>query len=956
MLRSSRTGPTKIGSLSRASAVIVGALVALFGVIAGPLLGVFAATSAGAATTGSGYTAITPYRALGTSAAGTPVIAGTPAAVQITSATAGEVPAGATAAVLNVTASNPTSAGYLEVYPGATAPATATSNVNFVSGETVANLVTVPLSATGGISIANFAGTTAVDVDVEGYYGAAGAGLYNAVTPVRVAGSAAVGTAIAANTAVPVTVTGGTIPSNATAVVVNLTAAGGTAASYLSAYAAGATPATTSSLNFLAGETVANRDIVNVGTGGQIEVYNFTGSVNVDVDVDGYYGATGSSFVPLATPVRVTDTRAGTALNGTPIPSGGTEGFNLATTASGIPTTATAVAANFTVVPGVAPGYITVYPTGVTSPPTASDVNWPAKSGPVANFTQAGTTGTSAGSVEVYNLDSGSPVDLVIDAFGYFTTTTTGTLVGTVNIPVTNPTTAPTAGVAITDNGTSTETVTATVYHGTAGGGVKVAGDPVLFSVSPTVGCGTLSTTSGTTSSTGVATTTYTAPTYVAGTTATSCTISATDADYGETSTATIAQSAPANTIAVTGNANVAANGTSTDTLTAAVTPAAGRSAASDVVTFTFTGADCGTPANTATSTATTPTSGTETASTTYTSNTAPGFCSVVASDSSGAASAPVTIDQTMSPPLAAATVVFSAPTTNPDAATTGTAVPLGVTVTDGGAAVHNDPIVFTTSGTSCGTTPTASATSNTGTAATSTYTQTVAGTCTITAQEADTGATTVLTVNASAPAETAYITPPGNGVTGTVPVAIGTGQAFTLTVANDSSTTGTDTATFSASGTGCGTFASATEPITLTSGGGTSSSDTYTAGNTTGFCTITATTATGATATATVDQNTQGGTVPAMVSAVHSADILTVTYNEPVNCGTGTDFSGAAIGSGALTSCVAANSTTLVLTYTTATAAGTLTYTAPGTNSTTASVQNPESGLYAATQTVTAT
>ena len=69
MLRSSRTGPTKIGSLTRASTVIVGALVALFGVIAGPLLGVFA-TSASAAGVASGYTAITPFRALGTPAAG----------------------------------------------------------------------------------------------------------------------------------------------------------------------------------------------------------------------------------------------------------------------------------------------------------------------------------------------------------------------------------------------------------------------------------------------------------------------------------------------------------------------------------------------------------------------------------------------------------------------------------------------------------------------------------------------------------------------------------------------------------------------------------------------------------------------------------------------------------------------------------------------------------------------
>src|ERR1700722_15335183 len=210
MLRSSRTGPTKIGSLTRASAVVVGALVALFGVIAGPLLGVLAPSSASAATTGSGYTAITPYRALGTAAAGAPVVAGTPAVVQITSSTAGEVPAGATAAVLNVTASNPTSAGYLEVYPDGAAPATPTSNVNFVAGETVPNLVTVPLSASGGVTVSNFAGTTAVDVDVEGYYSAAGAGLYNPISPVRVAGTAASGVAVGPNATSAVTVDGGT--------------------------------------------------------------------------------------------------------------------------------------------------------------------------------------------------------------------------------------------------------------------------------------------------------------------------------------------------------------------------------------------------------------------------------------------------------------------------------------------------------------------------------------------------------------------------------------------------------------------------------------------------------------------------------------------------------------------------------------------------------------------------
>ena len=184
--------------------------------------------------------------------------------------------------------------------------------------------------------------------------------------------SGANGTSIGSGVTTAFTVTGATVPTTATAVVVNLTASAGTGPSYLTAYAAGvASPptATSSSLNFVAGQTVANRDIVNVGTAGQIEVYNFNGTVNVDVDVDGYYAATGGAFVPLAAPVRVTDTRSST--NGTSIASGGTEAFNLATTASGIPTSASAVAANFTVVPNPAPsapGYITVYPTGVTTP------------------------------------------------------------------------------------------------------------------------------------------------------------------------------------------------------------------------------------------------------------------------------------------------------------------------------------------------------------------------------------------------------------------------------------------------------------------------------------------------------------------------------------------------------------------------------------------------------------
>ena len=67
-------------------------------------------------------------------------------------------------------------------------------------------------------------------------------------------------------------------------------------------------------MNFITGQVIANRVIIPVGSNGQIEVYNSSGSVKVDVDLDGYYtgssGELGSAYTPM-NPVRVTDTRVG---------------------------------------------------------------------------------------------------------------------------------------------------------------------------------------------------------------------------------------------------------------------------------------------------------------------------------------------------------------------------------------------------------------------------------------------------------------------------------------------------------------------------------------------------------------------------------------------------------------------------------------------------------------------
>ena len=228
--------------------------------------------------------------------AGKPIGANTTLNVQVTRVGSAPVPAGAAAVVLNVTAVDPTAAGFLTVFPEGIATPTV-SNLNFLPGATVANLVTVPISSSGMVSIYNHAGNTDVVVDVEGYYTSTplsnASGLYNSLSPVRALGSISSGVAIGPNSSEAVTVTGTAtgVPANASAVVVNATAARGTKASFLTVYPSGITMPTASNLNFSAYQVVANRVTVGVGAEGRVEVYNHAGVVQVDLDVDGYYSA-----------------------------------------------------------------------------------------------------------------------------------------------------------------------------------------------------------------------------------------------------------------------------------------------------------------------------------------------------------------------------------------------------------------------------------------------------------------------------------------------------------------------------------------------------------------------------------------------------------------------------------------------------------------------------------------
>jgi hypothetical protein len=569
----------------------------------------------------------------------------------------------------------------------------------------------------------------------------------------------------------------------------------------------------------------------------------------------------------------LTDTRVPT--NGSPIASGGTETFNLTTAASGIPATASSVAANFTVVPGAAPGYITVYPTGVTTAPTASDVNWAAGEGPVANFTQADTAGTTAGSVQVFNLNSGSAVNLVIDAFGYFApTTTSSTNNTTVNIAIpgtsVNTISVPASGGGAGD----APAVTATVTFG-AGGPVEV-GDTVLFTIAPATGCGTLvappATTGGTqtatatTSATGVATLNYIPVSYVAGTTSSTCTITAKDGDNGASNTAVINQTEPANTVVVGASpAAIPANGAAVSTVTATISNTiVGAEADSDTVTFSTVGT-CGTLSTTTGNTGTT---NAVHPATTYTASSTPGFCAVTATEANSGTATTTVIDQTQSPTPAVgavaitgtgvATTTAAVPGTSgvyTDSQTIGTSVTYTATVKDsGGNIVVGDPVAFSvvpgTTGETCGTlSAPATTTGSTGiatvtfTAATPATGVVLSPTCVITIAEADSAANSGLTVTQAGLAPAVTVTP------ATTDNALGTADAISVSVANVTSADNGHTVTFSVAGIPvggvtptCGVVTPTTTPLVVAAGATTGTATaSYTAASASGFCTITA-------------------------------------------------------------------------------------------------------------------
>ncbi len=331
------------------------------------------------------------------------------------------VPTSATAVVVNITGVGPASATDLRVYPtprsGSAQPLV--SSLNLAAGAVRANLVTVPVGENGKVRILNSGGAPNVLVDVQGWYGADGASVYEATEPVRLLDTRT-GAAVPAGGSVDLVVTGGvrSVPDTATAVILTITALNATTVTDVRVYPTPADSSTAqpevSSINLGERQIVPNLVMAKVGAGGAVRLANSAGSVDLVADLAGWYddSANGSRFHLLA-PQRVLDTRTRTVKTLGP---GATYDLSVSGTA-GVPATgASAVTVNVTGVAATVTTDVAVYPTpNDESSPLASNLNV-LRGETAADLAVVGTG--VGGAIRLRN--AAGELALVVDLVGWF--------------------------------------------------------------------------------------------------------------------------------------------------------------------------------------------------------------------------------------------------------------------------------------------------------------------------------------------------------------------------------------------------------------------------------------------------------------------------------------------------------------------------------------------------------
>ncbi|GAA1140417.1 subtilase family serine protease [Kitasatospora gansuensis] len=247
-----------------------------------------------AGTSGSTLTPAGPTRLLDTRENASTLAAGQSLDLQV-SGRAGLPASGITAVILNTTVDRAQGGGYLTAWPSGQ-PRPVSSNLNWVPGQVVPNLVIVPVGANGKVSLFNGSGGR-VDViaDVFGYFSADAAGgkFHNAgpkrLMDTRSGQGAPQPAALTNNQVVHLNLDDNGALKGATSVVLNVTVTETTDGGYLNVWPGNTARPGSSNLNWSKGKTIANLVTVPIKDGVVDLAASSGGTTQVIVDLFGYY-------------------------------------------------------------------------------------------------------------------------------------------------------------------------------------------------------------------------------------------------------------------------------------------------------------------------------------------------------------------------------------------------------------------------------------------------------------------------------------------------------------------------------------------------------------------------------------------------------------------------------------------------------------------------------------------
>ena len=333
------------------------------------------------------------------------------------------VPPDAESVVLNVTTDAASEGGFVTVFACGLALPNA-SNLNYAVGDTIANTVLTTVGADGNVCLYNF-GATHLIADVAGYFVA---GAFEPLSrPERLLDTrpgattvdgefARIGVRNAGATLALAVAGRAGVSGDAGAVALNVTVDAARGDGFVTVFPCGAALPTSSNLNYVKGQTIANAVVARVGANGAVCFFT-DGSTDLIVDVTGEFPT--NTLNTLTAPQRLLDTRPGLSTSDGLFAGGGVQPGNttlqlLVAGRAGVPTDASAVILNVTADAAVDDGFVTVHAAG-TGRPNASNLNY--KRGQTIANAAIARVG-SGGQICLYTFGA---THLIVDVAGWLT-------------------------------------------------------------------------------------------------------------------------------------------------------------------------------------------------------------------------------------------------------------------------------------------------------------------------------------------------------------------------------------------------------------------------------------------------------------------------------------------------------------------------------------------------------